>query len=124
MADLLDKTVLHAGWGIVNLNSKDKPFALRFTHYKVIDHKICQASYKNNEISKDLQICANGFKGRRKVCGGESGSALVLEENNEKIQVGVSVFGFDCDKNQPYVFTRISAYLDWISEKTELLIRD
>ncbi|KAJ8705309.1 hypothetical protein PYW07_011136 [Mythimna separata] len=70
------------------------------------------------------QICAGDYdKGGRDTCQGDSGGPMqIMEENVDCIHnfplhkiVGVTSFGRDCGrKMSPGVYTRVSAYVDWI----------
>ena len=57
--------------------------------------------------------------------GGDSGGPLVVYENNEAVQIGISIVTLGgCDS--PYLngFTRVSAYLESINNETGIQIRD
>lgn len=45
---------------------------------------------------------------------GDSGSALILQETGE--QIGIVSWGFPCAVGAPDMFTRISAFKDFLSE--------
>ena len=67
-------------------------------------HKTCKKKYKKN-----LKSCT--FKG-------DSGGPLTCRDNDGRwIQVGVASFSSrDKPGSYPAVFTRVSAYLDWINK--------
>ncbi|GBO15778.1 hypothetical protein AVEN_129881-1, partial [Araneus ventricosus] len=47
---------------------------------------------------------------------GDSGGPLVMENGDSWIQVGIVSFGFQCGaEDYPGVYTRVSAYMRWIS---------
>ena len=70
--------------------------------------------YKNTTM-----LCAGFKEGGKDSCGGDSGGPLVSKRaNNELVIIGIISFGPPgptCGRKDSYgVFTRVSAYLDWI----------
>ena len=47
---------------------------------------------------------------------GDSGGPLTVDENGHYVVVGITSYGFGCGYEDPDVFTRVTAYLDWIRE--------
>lgn len=86
--------------------------------------QIVEDNNNSKEVSFDKakQICGR-WKINETVCYGDSGSGLFsLHENGERFLIGLISFaffqGFNCGgKLIDVYFTRISYYLDWISEK-------
>lgn len=59
----------------------------------------------------------NGTSGAegRDACDGDGGGPLVCEKNKTWYQMGIVSFGIGCGRrNVPGVYTRVSAYTDWI----------
>ncbi|KAK1136308.1 hypothetical protein K0M31_000871 [Melipona bicolor] len=52
---------------------------------------------------------------------GDSGGPLIVLVNNTPLQVGIVSYGDGfCPSNKPGVFTRVSPFIDWIQEVTNL----
>ncbi|KAI5642885.1 trypsin domain-containing protein [Phthorimaea operculella] len=64
-------------------------------------------------VNPVLEICAvHSPREERGMCNGDSGSPLVRVDNG--LQVGIVSWGVPCGRGAPDVFTRVSAYMDWI----------
>jgi hypothetical protein len=67
----------------------------------------------SNRLFEETQICAGVLEGGRDSCAGDSGGPLMRSSDN--LQYGLVSFGFGCARpNTPAVYTRVSAYIDWI----------
>lgn len=64
----------------------------------------------------DAQVCAGVPQGGRDTCQGDSGGPLVkIDVNGCPYQVGVVSWGVGCAREAtPGIYTRVSAYRDWI----------
>jgi secreted trypsin-like serine protease len=72
-------------------------------------------AYKSARIGPE-QVCAGYERGRMDTCQGDSGGPLVLYDRNKcPTQIGVVSWGDGCAAEKAYgVYTRVSAYRDWI----------
>src|SRR6185369_8551953 len=70
---------------------------------------------KNAKIGPQ-QICAGYDRGRMDTCQGDSGGPLVFyDANNCPKQIGIVSWGAGCAEAKSYgVYTRVSAYREWI----------
>ncbi|XP_054157365.1 chymotrypsin-2-like [Oppia nitens] len=118
--DLEDRAIptgtqcLASGWGYDKYPPEGFPKLLQKLSLKVMDHKECKEYYElygnTNWSITENQLCTSKPKGTG-VCGGDSGGPLVT--NNR--QIGVVSWGMEnCDSEAPAVFTKISAYRQWI----------
>lgn len=66
------------------------------------------------------QICAGQPRGGSDSCQGDSGGPLVkININGCPYQIGVVSWGIGCARpDTPGIYTRVSAYADWIAEQT------
>ncbi|XP_061395917.1 brachyurin-like [Musca vetustissima] len=106
-----------SGWGRDSDEASSISQLLRYIEVPVIDQNICNSSYSG--YITDKMICIN-TEGNKSTCNGDSGGPLVLKQNGENIVIGATSFGiiYGCEVGWPAVFTRITAYLDWIEEKS------
>lgn len=109
------------GWGRRSETSEHS-LVLKEINVPLWDHLSCnnalQAQFGPAYHLPDTAVCA-GAEGRD-ACDGDGGGPLVCEKNGSWYQVGIVSFGIGCGrKNVPGVYTRVSAYEDWI-EKTIL----
>jgi secreted trypsin-like serine protease len=88
------------------------------------DPASCQQVYADSTIGPG-QICAGYAQGGRDSCQGDSGGPLVtFDRRGCPYQVGIVSWGAGCAMANAYgVYTRISAYADWITRHTGPLDR-
>lgn len=97
------------GRGILSGSSR-----LLQTVVPLVSAGICQTQWRN--LSPDRSICAGYELGMRDSCEGDSGGPLVaLDRSSKPYQIGLVSYGSGCAQAASYgVYTRISAYRDWI----------
>eukprot|EP00541_Cyclophora_tenuis_P012363 CAMPEP_0116557988 /NCGR_PEP_ID=MMETSP0397-20121206/9558_1 /TAXON_ID=216820 /ORGANISM="Cyclophora tenuis, Strain ECT3854" /LENGTH=181 /DNA_ID=CAMNT_0004083531 /DNA_START=175 /DNA_END=723 /DNA_ORIENTATION=+ len=98
---------------------------LRQVDIQIIDHNDCNdANSYNGEVYDSTMICAGSTTGGQDSCGGDSGGPLIVREDTGSahngavvvVLVGISSFGTGCGLvDYPGVYTRVSAYAEWIS---------
>ncbi|CAL4201922.1 unnamed protein product, partial [Meganyctiphanes norvegica] len=115
-------TLHAAGWGRTAANQRGSSPILQKVDLPKIDNKVCSLHFQNLKkelplgITKDM-MCAGELG--KDTCKGDSGGPLVrqLTLNNiscEHEVVGLVSFGVGCGVMG--VYTRVSLYLDWITE--------
>jgi Trypsin/Domain of unknown function (DUF4384) len=74
-----------------------------------------QVKFKNAKIGSE-QVCAGYDRGRQDTCNGDSGGPLVFyDADNCPVQLGVVSWGDGCAQPNAYgIYSRVSAYRDWI----------
>lgn len=113
-----------AGWGIDN--SGEYSTVLNFADMEIIDNGSCGRLYGEVLVTRGV-LCAYGYNNRRQgLCGGDSGSALVILHNGEWVQVGIAAFGAlnACERGHPSGFSRITTYNAWIKRTAGLPVDD
>lgn len=103
------KTVL-SGWG--DMWGAQKPDHLQTVILETISLSECQAAYE--KPIKETQICTSTYHGFG-ACNGDSGGPLASEGK----LIGIVSWGSPCARGRPDVFTKVSAYVDWINRKIE-----
>uniref|UniRef100_A0A8C8VQ13 pancreatic elastase n=1 Tax=Pelusios castaneus TaxID=367368 RepID=A0A8C8VQ13_9SAUR len=101
------------GWGLMNGNI---PARLQEVMLPVVDHAICSRNDWWGSQVKETMVCAGG-DGMRAGCSGDSGGPLQCYRNGLWEIHGVVSFGIVpfCNTYQkPTVFTRVSAYINWL----------
>ena len=112
------------GWG--KLSDSDS-FAADTPHFArdlpIMNNDDCAAVY--GSIITDDHLCIDTSDGRG-VCNGDSGGPLnmQMEDGRSYLQVGVTSFvsSAGCASGYPHGFTRVTSYLDWITENTGIAI--
>ncbi|XP_044797232.2 ovochymase-1 isoform X1 [Bubalus bubalis] len=112
--NLLSKC-LTAGWGITEPHQDEFPKTVQQAKVPLISSISCR-SYWGLEI-KNTNICG-GASGSSS-CMGDSGGPLQCGEGGQYKLIGIVSWGSsNCHPAAPTVFTRISAYTDWITSIT------
>ncbi|MEE6482425.1 hypothetical protein FKM82_013238, partial [Ascaphus truei] len=104
-----------SGWGRLSTGGA-LPNVLQQAILPVVDHATCtQRDWWGSSI-KTTMVCAGG--GSEAGCNGDSGGPLNCQANDGRWYVhGIASFvsGMGCDTlKKPTVFTRVSAFNDWI----------
>jgi trypsin len=79
------------------------------------------------DFNSDLQVCAGAPQGGKDSCQGDSGGPLFRAETTSAgapvfTLEGIVSYGEGCaQSDRPGVYTRVSAYRDWIAKSTEQL---
>ncbi|XP_062540751.1 collagenase-like [Armigeres subalbatus] len=116
------------GWGRFGSGNTNSP-VLRFGSSQIMTNVACRLNLPTNSIL-DQHICTEGFSadaGRASPCPGENGAPLTITDA-DGITTQVGVFSFNsllgCESGRAAVFTRMSAYLNWIADNSDVEIRD
>ncbi|XP_067328976.1 chymotrypsin-like elastase family member 2A [Anolis sagrei] len=116
---LAQNTVCYVtGWGRLQTNGA-LPDILQQGRLLVVGHATCTQSSWWGSTVKDNMVCAGG-DGKISSCNGDSGGPLNCQTSSGKWEVhGVVSFGSALGCNyyrKPSVFTRVSAFNDWIDK--------
>ncbi|XP_019397275.1 PREDICTED: chymotrypsin-like elastase family member 2A [Crocodylus porosus] len=115
---LTEKAICYVtGWGRLQTNG-DLPDVLQQGHLLVVPYPICSSPDWWGTVVKTNMICAGG-DGVISSCNGDSGGPLNCQRADGNWEVnGIVSFGSSLGCNyyhKPSVFTRVSAFNDWIS---------
>ncbi|XP_070825239.1 chymotrypsin-like elastase family member 2A [Chaetodon trifascialis] len=103
------------GWGHLYTGGP-LPDMLQQALLPVVDHVTCtQPDWWGSQV-KDTMVCAGG-DGVPSGCNRDSGGPLNCQNSDGAWEVhGIVSFIYDCNfPKKPTVFTRVSAYIDWIN---------
>ncbi|CAG9797094.1 unnamed protein product [Chironomus riparius] len=119
---LQNNKVVASGWGLTIVQSYQTSDILKKVDLSLIRNEKCTEILDDTGYSIDnTQLCAGELQGGKDTCQGDSGGPLQIVSNSNKcvyIIVGITSFGRSCGlKNSPGVYTKVSAYLDWIENK-------
>jgi trypsin len=102
------------GWGTTSEGGKPSSDLLKAT-VPYVDNATCNASESYNGGIGSGMMCAGHRDGGVDSCQGDSGGPLVWKSPDGPVLVGVVSFGEGCARKLKYgVYTRVSAYRDWI----------
>ncbi|XP_059484311.1 brachyurin-like [Neocloeon triangulifer] len=113
--------VIAAGFGVTTKTSQTPNRYMMFTSLKTIDNYNCSLKLGSNVFNPSILCTAADSK--KGVCTGDVGGPLVWKDT-DGIYTAIGIFSyykFSCI-SYPEVFTRVTAFLDWISQKTGIPI--
>jgi secreted trypsin-like serine protease len=89
----------------------------------LVSEEVCQKSYPGSKIDRRI-VCAGLPEGGKDSCQGDSGGPLVAKSaDGEFRQIGVVSFGRQCAAKEAYgVYTRVSAFQDWLQRTTQIAL--
>jgi hypothetical protein len=131
----LDSALRIAGFGGSFFKQQPKPYIradgskywamtdqLKHATVPAVKNEVCREAYRHSKAAVGpQQICAGLRWGAEDTCEGDSGGPLVLlvPSTHCPMQVGVVSWGIGCGEPNAYgVYSRVSAYEDWIRQKT------
>jgi trypsin len=103
------------GWG-VTAEGGESSDTLMVAKVPYVENATCNAATAYNGTVKDGMICAGYPGGGTDACQGDSGGPLIWRRpNSSPVLVGVVSFGEGCARKNKYgIYTRVSAFRDWI----------
>ncbi|CAD7079088.1 unnamed protein product [Hermetia illucens] len=110
------------GWGsISDTNSAVMPTNLMTVTKPIIEYSACEAHLGGPGASPlaDTNICTGPLTGGVSACSGDSGGPFVQANASGNLEIiGVVSWGYiPCGSvDAPSVYTRVSAYVDWINK--------
>jgi trypsin len=103
------------GWGLTSESASSGSDVLRKAAVPYVSSTVCNAPDSYNGRIKDGMMCAGAREGGIDACQGDSGGPLVWRTADSPVLVGVVSFGEGCARKLKYgIYTRVSAYRDWI----------
>ncbi|XP_029050344.2 trypsin-1-like [Osmia bicornis bicornis] len=104
-----DKAVV-SGWGTLRLDGPT-PVHLQRVNILIADQEYCKNTYKGSQNIYDSHVCAYDPSVEKGSCNGDSGGPLTVNG----ILTGLVSWSRGCARTDyPSVYTRVSAYIDWI----------
>ncbi|XP_063595431.1 mucin-17-like, partial [Penaeus indicus] len=104
--------VVATGWGALSYDTKESPDILQEVMLDLITTEQCKTM---EDLPSDTSvICA--LTPNKDTCSGDSGGPLVTQLCDGRwAQLGIVSYGFECARpSKPGVYTKVSAYFDWI----------
>ncbi|XP_012861028.1 transmembrane protease serine 11E [Echinops telfairi] len=107
------------GFGALH-NDGSSQNQLRQVQVDLIDTRICNEPRAYNGAITPRMLCAGSLKGNKDACQGDSGGPLSSPNARDIWYLaGIVSWGDECgEPNKPGVYTRVTAFRDWIASKT------
>ena len=103
------------GWGVTKEGGGVPSTDLLKASVPLVDTAVCnEAPSYNGNVGAGM-LCAGYKEGGIDACQGDSGGPLVWKSPDGPVLVGLVSFGDGCARKLKYgIYTRVSAYRDWI----------
>ncbi|XP_018408774.1 PREDICTED: transmembrane protease serine 11C-like [Nanorana parkeri] len=107
------------GWGTLT-DGGTLSSILQQAELKIISTRSCSSAQMYAYLIKPSMVCAGYVEGNIDSCQGDSGGPLVaLQYNSRWSLIGIVSFGYGCaQKNKPGVYSRITYFRNWITQKS------
>lgn len=105
------------GWGATSTTTTSPQYSNTLLSAQVpyADDYTCGGAYGADYMAA-TQLCAGGpAPGMADSCSGDSGGPLLLNYPQTPVLAGLVSYGSGCSSGFPGVYTRVSAYADWIN---------
>jgi uncharacterized repeat protein (TIGR01451 family) len=111
------------GWGTLTPGWPDYPDALYQVEMPIVAQTACAFSYAAQKgVITDNMLCAGVIEGGKDSCQGDSGGPLVVRGGSGWLQAGVVSWGNGCGlPGLPGVYTRLGAFVDYVSDTQHTL---
>jgi len=107
------KLAMVVGWGAMDKDEEYFPERLREVEVPVISRAVCENVY-GDEFTQNM-FCAGYDAGGKDTCKSDSGGPLMVIENGQYVQAGITSWGVGCALPGQYgVYTRLSRFKGWI----------
>ncbi|KAL1501976.1 hypothetical protein ABEB36_007194 [Hypothenemus hampei] len=112
-----------SGWGKVEDNQNGITDILRYVKSNILSNEQCKSIDSDYDaIINSGHLCLSGDN-TKGICTGDSGGPLVVESNGQLVQVGVTSFNYkSCVVGKPSVFARVTEYLQWIQQNSDVVL--
>ncbi|XP_039769311.1 transmembrane protease serine 11D-like [Ornithorhynchus anatinus] len=109
------------GWGSVYSGGPTQA-KLQQAEMQVISNDVCNSPSGYDGAITEGMLCAGLPQGGVDACQGDSGGPLVTRDARQIwTLIGLVSWGYECGvPGKPGVYTRVTAYRDWIKEQTGL----
>ncbi len=107
------------GWGALIEDKSVYPYGLYEIDIPIVNRATCDALYKADEFTLNM-ICAGYVTGGKDACDGDSGGPLMVVQEGQYVQAGITSWGVGCAQPGQYgVYTRLSNFKNWVDFTTE-----
>ncbi|XP_052132717.1 venom protease-like [Frankliniella occidentalis] len=112
-----------AGWGSTSFNGPSSSMLMQ-VQLPVVSVEECQRAFAGIKTATidNRTLCAGLQKGGKDACQGDSGGPLVWPASDGTYYlIGVVSYGLRCaEAGYPGVYTRVTAFLDWMQDTMKL----
>lgn len=107
------------GWGQVKAFNFNAAKVLQTVTTELIEYSDCEETLGEDTALQPSNVCSDSLQKGISACNGDSGGPLVQERKGVASElVGIVSWGYiPCGYgNRPSIYTRVSAYIDWIAQ--------
>ncbi|XP_069669069.1 trypsin-1-like [Periplaneta americana] len=111
------------GWGSTSqTNNPSMPDILQTATLPIVEYDECVRTYGEDSPLDPTNVCTGPLSGGMSACSGDSGGPLAVKRSDGTFElIGIVSWGeIPCGQsNAPSVYTRVSAYIDWINNNAK-----
>ena len=105
--------IIESGKSQTSIGNSVPPPPPHYDYYGNYDYTTTHSVFES-------QICSGYVEGGTDTCQGDSGGPMVCFQDGSWKLVGITSWGVGCaERKSPGVYTRVTDYLDWISEQIQ-----
>ncbi|XP_071559873.1 chymotrypsin-2-like [Temnothorax nylanderi] len=113
----VNKDAYMVGWRENNTASESivepvEPIKLKYATFPIIENNVCRQYWPIN----DNHICTAAGFGQFACPERNNSDPLIVRKNGQDFQIGIMIYSDSCPSKRPYLFTKVSSYIDWIRE--------
>lgn len=111
-----------AGWGMISDREPSISKCLKWAKVNIISQLDCSRWWFGAVTQSHL--CSQMTDGRAPCDGDDGGPLIATDEFGMEKQIGIASFGYvaGCASNYPYVYTKLTEFLQWISDNSDVQI--
>lgn len=106
------------GWGQPKAYILTGAKTLQTVETEIVEFNACKAALPEDAPLHETNVCSDSLQKGISACNGDSGGPLVIEKEDATSElIGIVSWGYiPCGlANLPSIYTRVSAYTDWIA---------
>nr|AYV99592.1 venom polypeptide [Dolopus genitalis] len=112
------------GWGSMGSLDQTDQNKLRYAQLRIFPDENCKQFFRS--YYHDSNICLDGSS--QSPCYGDSGGPAVVVDRQDRLFTLVGVASYvshrGCEKGDPVGYARVTSFLDWIHQHTDIPIKD
>ena len=109
------------GFGATYEGSKIPNYHMKVSEIPIQEPDLCEELYGEDKFNSRIEHCAGDLLGMTDTCQGDSGGPMAVKTRDGLVVTGITSSGIGCARaDKPGTYTKVSAFIDWITRTTQL----